>query len=220
MDKRKQTFALFGDSSDTEFVLTEFPQIIGVESDDGLVICSVHTDGHPLKVESNNGLISKINDSIFTGITGATASRSQFLRLMNDKAVDEIIEYGQELTVDDLVSDIVGYISQEKNNSVDDVFGCLVAGYSNSEPQLYRVLSDGTNDRYKAVSIGHNSQDSMVMLEDMYTDNLSTASAKELCLNIIEQQYNTESMKSSVAVQIGVISDETEEVDIYTRGES
>ena len=169
--------------------------IVGITTKDGVILAADTYRTDPLLASDSVSKIEEISDELIMTSAGYIGDSRVLLRKARLKAQEYKISYGEEISPEELVKYISDICQSFTQYGGIRPFGVsmLIAGITESGPELYSTEPAGIYFKYNAKAIGSNSVEANKILEKSWKKDLTLDQGidliKEIYKKVLSKDY-------------------------------
>jgi len=162
---------------------------IGLKFNKGIIFISIISNSSNIIENKSLEKISKIDENIACTFCGLSADARQIVSLAIDEIQINKVQYGDEISIKNLVENICEYINIFSRYQAVRPFGVvmLFGGIDKTGIHLYATDPSGAFVEYKAICEGKKNESVVKYLEKNYEENLNFEKALILALNALKK---------------------------------
>ena len=183
---------------------------VGVRTKNGIALVVEKISNGKLMVPESFKKIFLIDDHIGIATAGLISDAQVLIDIARIEAQRNVASYDEPIDIDTLTKKICAYMQSYTQYSGMRPYGTalLVAGYDkDGEPRLFETDPSGAMFEYKATAIGSNADASIMIMENIYEDDMDLEDG--ILLAILSLHNSNETTFNPKKMEIGVIEKES-----------
>jgi proteasome alpha subunit len=161
---------------------------IGIVYDKGIVFLCERKIKSKLLIKENFRKIFEIDSKIFVCGSGVMSDGRRLIEQAQDYAKENRVKFEEQIDIISVVKDIANIQQYYSQSGGLRPFGVslIIGGIENNEKKLYQTTPSGIFLRYRAISVGRNSNKINEFLEENYKNDLTYEKALKLGIDCFE----------------------------------